>query len=487
MQGNGVLIVDGATTPLPTNGTDLGSAAVGATLSVTYTVRNTGTAALSLGTPSLPAGFSIDATETLATIIAAGASDTFKVIVDTTTAGTKSGQISIANNDADENPYNFNITATVTGAAPTLVELDNTAATLAGSWTASTSKAGYVGSNYQHDGNTSKGTKSATYTPTLIAGRYAISVNVPTGMTVTNVPVDIYSNNVLLATMVWNQTSAGTAGKWSTLGTFDLAATGTRVVVRTTGTSGFVAIDAVRFTPEAPAAAPEIDVQGNGVLIIDGSTTPSTTNGTDLGSTAVGATLRVTYTVRNTGTAALSLGTPSLPAGFSIDPTDTLAASLAAGASDTFKVLVDTSAAGTKSGQISIGNNDTDENPFNFNITATVTGGAPTPTLVEMDNTQATFTGTWTAGTSKDGYLGTNYQHDGNASKGTKTATYTPTLVAGKYAVAVNAPTGFTATNVPVDIYSNNVLLATILWSQTLVGWSTLGATFDFSATGTVW
>jgi hypothetical protein len=360
---------------------------------------------------------------------------------------------------------------------PLQFELDNTAATLVGSWTSGTSKPGFVGSNYQHDGNASKGTKTATYTPTLSAGRYSVSVNAPTGFTATNVPVDIYSNNVLLATVTWNQTVAG----WRTLGTYDFAATGNKIVIRTNGTSGFVVIDAVRFTSEAPVTGPEVDVQGNGVSIIDGAATPSTANGTDLGSAVVGATMSATYIARNLGTTALSLGSITLPSGFSIDPADTLASSLAPGASDTFRVLVDTSTAGTKSGQISIVNDDSGENPYNFSVTATVTlAGA---TVVELDNTAATLVGSWTASTSKPGFVGSNYQHDGNASKGTKTATYTPTLSAGRYSVSVNAPTGFTATNVPVDIYSNNVLLATVTWNQTVAGWRTLG-TFDFAATG---
>jgi hypothetical protein len=74
----------------------------------------------------------------------------------------------------------------------------------------------------------------------------AITIVYTIAVIATNVPADIYSNNVLLATILWNQTFTG----WVTRGTtFDFDATVNRVVFRTTGTSGFIVIDAMRFTP----------------------------------------------------------------------------------------------------------------------------------------------------------------------------------------------------------------------------------------------
>jgi len=64
----------------------------------------------------VPAGYTL--TEALATSLAPGASDTFTVRLDTSVIGVKTGEISFANNDADENPFNFTITGTV-ATAPT--------------------------------------------------------------------------------------------------------------------------------------------------------------------------------------------------------------------------------------------------------------------------------------------------------------------------------------------------------------------------------
>ena len=66
----------------------------------------------------------------------------------------------------------------------------------------------------------------------------------------------------------------------------------------------------------------------------------------------------------------LTLHTVSVPAGYTL--TEGLFASLASGASDTFSVSLDTATLGIKSGQTSFSNNDSDENPFNFTITANV-------------------------------------------------------------------------------------------------------------------
>ena len=90
-----------------------------------------------------------------------------------------------------------------------------------------------------------------------------------------------------------------------------------------------------------------------------------------------------TFTVNNTGTATLTTSGLALPSGFSL--VEGLSASIAAGGSDTFQVRLDTTSAGTKSGQISFTTNDSDENPFNFSIGGIVNPPPPPsgPTPIE--------------------------------------------------------------------------------------------------------
>ncbi|NOZ23105.1 MAG: choice-of-anchor D domain-containing protein, partial [Planctomycetes bacterium] len=116
-----------------------------------------------------------------------------------------------------------------------------------------------------------------------------------------------------------------------------------------------------------PPQSPEVTVMMGAMGITDGQTAAI-----DFGSVAVGGAgpTRI-FTVRNIGTQTLTLGTVSLPTGFTL--TEGLSSSLAAGATDTFTVRLDTATLGAKSGEISFSNNDSDENPFNFAIQGTVT------------------------------------------------------------------------------------------------------------------
>ncbi|MEP6522743.1 choice-of-anchor D domain-containing protein, partial [Microcoleus vaginatus DQ-U2] len=215
-------IVDGSASTI-----DFGSALIGATLNKTFTVNNLGTAVLNLSNLTLPTGFSL--VGTLPATVAAGASANLLLQVDTTVAGNKTGTLQFVNDDTDENPFDFPISATVTA------------------------------------------------------------------------------------------------------------------------------------TP-----VPEIQVLDGTTDIVDG-----TASTIDFGSALIGATLNKTFTVNNLGTAVLNLSNLTLPTGFSL--VGTLPATVAAGASANLLLQVDTTVAGNKTGTLQFVNDDTDENPFDFPISATVT------------------------------------------------------------------------------------------------------------------
>ena len=110
---------------------------------------------------------------------------------------------------------------------------------------------------------------------------------------------------------------------------------------------------------------------GNGQSIADNDSTPAASDGTDFGTVVAGGVpVTRTFTVRNDGQATLVLGAPEIPTGFTL--VDPLAASLDAGASDTFAVRLDATTAGFNQGDIIIATNDGDEDPFNFRIASTV-------------------------------------------------------------------------------------------------------------------
>jgi hypothetical protein len=142
----------------------------------------------------------------------------------------------------------------------------------------------------------------------------------------------------------------------------------------------------------AEAARPEVEVRGNNVVIADGDSTPSAADHTDFGSVAVsGASVTRTFTIRNTGLAALTLGTVTIGGANASDFVVTKqpgVASLAPGASATFNVKFDPSAAGVRNATVSFANSDADENPYNFAIKGnggTVTANGATVSVLAVD------------------------------------------------------------------------------------------------------
>ena len=91
---------------------DFGTTTTGTAVSKTFTIQNSGGYDLDLGTLSLPNGFSL--VGSYASSVSPGSSTTLQVRLDAQTTGTFSGEFSLVNNDADEDPFNFSITGEVT-------------------------------------------------------------------------------------------------------------------------------------------------------------------------------------------------------------------------------------------------------------------------------------------------------------------------------------------------------------------------------------
>jgi len=132
---------------------------------------------------------------------------------------------------------------------------DATGVTLTGAWSASTTAQGYVGTNYVHDGNTGKGTKSVRFTPTIpTTGSYDVFLRFTSDTNrATNVPVDVVTAAGTTTYTVNQQANGGTWVQLNTGGPVTLTAgTACSVLVRTDATNGYVIADAVRFTPSTP-------------------------------------------------------------------------------------------------------------------------------------------------------------------------------------------------------------------------------------------
>ena len=122
-------------------------------------------------------------------------------------------------------------------------------------------------------------------------------------------------------------------------------------------------------------AYPEIEIQGNGNVINDGDNTPVFNDHTHFGTLNVSSgTLSRTYTINNLGAGTLNL-TGSSPyvvisgthtADFSV--TSIPSGSIASLGNTSFQVTFDPSGTGDRTATVSVANNDSDENPYNFDI-----------------------------------------------------------------------------------------------------------------------
>ncbi|MDB5323016.1 MAG: choice-of-anchor domain, partial [Phycisphaerales bacterium] len=328
---------------------DFGTVGQGQTGSTrTFTVRNDGDDVLSVGAVTVPAGFTI--IDPLVGPIAAGSSESFTVQVDTSVAGAKSGTISFANSDADENPFNIAVTATVNPAPPQIPDIS---VKLGGADIAdnTTAAVDFGSVNQNAAGPTRTFTVFNDGTGPLTIG----SLSVPAGFTVIDPLV--------------GPIAAGGSESFT--------------VRLDTGTAGVKAGDVV-ITSNDPDEDPfNFAISGTVVAVVlpspDISVTMARPAGpVDNGNTTIefgnkvvgsrGATR--TFRVANVGNAALDLGAVSVPAGFTL--VDPLVTSIPVGGIATFTVRLDTVSPGTKNGFVSIPSNDPDENPFTFRVVGSI-------------------------------------------------------------------------------------------------------------------
>lgn len=171
----------------------------------------------------------------------------------------------------------------------------------------------------------------------------------------------------------------------------------------------------------------EISVTGNATNINDGDTTPSTVDGTDFGTADIsGGTVNQTFTILNTGNINLNLtgASPYITITGANASDFTLIANpstpVTAGGSTSFNIQFNPSATGVRTATVSFANDDTDENPFNFNIQGTGIVPPPCGTTVLHNADFESGTDGWSLGNilGSDAYRTTNttWSYSGNSA-----------------------------------------------------------------------
>ena len=431
VQGQGVSIPDGDATPSATDDTDFGGAAVGGDAVIhTFTVENTGDADLHLtGTPIVEitgthaADFTVTSSP-LTPVAASGGTTTFEITFDPSAAGLREAEISIANDDSDENPYNFAIQGT--GTAPEINVEGGGISISDGDITPDTADKTDFG-DIAVDG-------------AVVVHEFTIKNTGTADLNLTGSPlVDITGTHAADFTVTSSPSTPVPAGGGTTTFdvTFDPGDEGLREA-QISITNDDSDEDLYNFAVQGTGTGPEINVQYNGTSIPDGDASPGSGDGTDFGETnAAFGSVAHTFTVENTGGAPLSLtGTPLVDitgthAGdFTV--TSLPASIVAGGGGTTFEISFDPSAPGLREAQISIANDDSDENPYNFAIqgTGTVTFSDVLPDHWAFDWVEslsyAGLTAGYPDGTYRPGNPVTRAEMAVFLLKGMNSGTYTP-------------------------------------------------------------
>ncbi|CAG0983804.1 hypothetical protein PLCT2_02067 [Planctomycetaceae bacterium] len=347
-------------TSIPTGNTDaVGNRATGAAFNLTYTILNTGSAALNLtGTPAINipsisvTNCTASVTATPTTPVAAAGSTTFTIQCTPSAAGPFGFGIRIDNNDSNENPYNIIVSGTGVTPAP---EMDITR----GAVTITDNNSDALGSV------PSGAAQNVTYTITN-SGTATLNLTGTTLVVVTPV------TNVTSATVSVQPTSTVAAS----------ASTTFTVAYTVTGSGAFtfsISIDNNdasenpynwNVTGTGAGAVPELDVSRGA--------TPIASGGTDAAGTFTAGILSpISYTLANSGSATLNISAAGATPGANCMVTVATAAppTIAAGNSAPFVIDVTPVAAGNFDFTITILSDDPNEATYTITVTGVATTG----------------------------------------------------------------------------------------------------------------
>ncbi|OAB26620.1 Por secretion system C-terminal sorting domain-containing protein [Flavobacterium fryxellicola] len=377
VSGNGFNIADGSVTPSATNFSNLGSSNLLINLTRTYTINNLGAATLNLGSITIGG---VNASEFVATnpptTIAPQSSTTFTITFRPTALGARNATVSFTNNDADENPFDFNISGTGDSGVTPEINLQGNGADIVDGASAGTTV-----------NDTDFGSPLIS---TNVIKTFTIQ-NIGTGpLTLTGTPrVTLTGDAVFTVTSQPSSTTIAQGASLTFQVTFNSAISGNFLaIVNISNSDNDEGIYDFVITGNTIVTGREIDIQGNDVSIVSGDTTPSSLDQTDFGITDATTPISIPFQIFSYGTSSITINsavvvTAITGTGFSSTAvSDTtvpyLVGSQSRNVTDFVVTFAPSATLGIRRARITVTSNDPDEGTYTF----VVQGEVRTPTSI---------------------------------------------------------------------------------------------------------
>ncbi|MCH7225566.1 choice-of-anchor D domain-containing protein [Haloferula sp. A504] len=353
-------LTSGATPVSAPFGTLFPGTAPGGSVTHPFRITNSGTDTLTLPGNSSAFGFAITG---LGTSLAPGQSDDFDITFIPLSGGLASRTVSLANNDADENPFVFTLEGT--GLGPEIAVLGGTP--LSPIVTGATNTSTVNGTSFG----------SAYVDRTTITHTFSIQNSGSQPLNVSSISLSgLHPGDFSLSGFLSGSVPAGSSASFDA--TFDPSDFGTRAAVVTIANDDFNEGSYTFAIRGNGVAIPEILVSG----AASGNTPVAITNGEShlTGSaalnyqpTAVGSPRVHEFNVENAGNTTLSYTVASDNPDFQVSAG--AGGSVGVGGSDTFTVTFDPGTYGDQTATLTLDSNDPLQDPFTFTLAAT--GTAP--------------------------------------------------------------------------------------------------------------
>lgn len=329
------------TTPSTTDGTDFGAQGVGVSRNELFFIINQGDADLTVTNPVISGAGAGDfrIISNPASPVSANSQTDFALEFTPSSTGLKRATVTFTTNDANEGTFRFDV--------------QGTGSVVPGSFTAAS-------------GNNQSAIINSVYAQPLIVTLLDTSNNPISGASIQFAA----TGNDLFPSVVFPNGNSTFTVVTDANGQASASVTANSVEGDHTVTAVTAGVPQVGFSLTNTILAPEIVIRTLSGNISTPDTTPSIGDGTDYGSVEIGDVLDRAFIIQNTGSADLTFSSPIISGPDAADFTLTFdpASPISAGGQDNFIVRFTPSRLGAHNATFSFTNNDSDENPFTFDL-----------------------------------------------------------------------------------------------------------------------